>query len=413
MNLKMIIGENGMTLYQQLRNEMENHREFWNYYDLKFEDFFQDEGTARDFIYNYFKGGFKLYALDTWINSQNEYLEMRNVHTVNVFFIGAFLQRTIDEHIAIESEVSLRYPFSYIWYLLCLAHDFGYVYENYSRAYLELPSRKHYYYYNYNTMRSKFWTRKLWYQEHGIDIAYVHPPFGARSKISDYNRNATGKLEDIIKYNNGTIIKAPRYSRETKNNYFFFRLCEMKKLDHGIVGADEFFSRLIVNYVKEYRKMATQKFFRDSIYEFHNQQGLHFCGEQFKLFSYIADCIASHNIYKAEDNDRCKMMYKYYSLDCLLPDKFQVISYEDNPLLFILCIADTIEPSKRFPDYCNKDVLNLISINYNVNTNSLSVEIDEKIYNSDAGHKYVADIEGLAGWCDIRTNVTPQRLMNY
>ena len=45
---------------------MEGHRGFWKYYGVNFEDVFQDEGTAtRDFIY-YFKGGSKLYALDTW-----------------------------------------------------------------------------------------------------------------------------------------------------------------------------------------------------------------------------------------------------------------------------------------------------------------------------------------------------------
>lgn len=76
----------------------------------------------------------------------------------------------------------------------------------------------------------------------------------------------------------------------------------MSKLDHGIVGADEFFSRLLVNYVKEYRVMAAGDFFRESIYEFHNERGLHFCSEQIKLFAYIADCIASHNMYKADDN---------------------------------------------------------------------------------------------------------------
>lgn len=91
-----------MTLYQKLRNEMENHRGFWNYYGVNFEDVFQDEGVARDFIYNYFKGGSKLYTLDTWANSMNEYLQMRNVHTDNVFFIGAYLQRIIDENIAIK-----------------------------------------------------------------------------------------------------------------------------------------------------------------------------------------------------------------------------------------------------------------------------------------------------------------------
>lgn len=29
-----------------------------------------------------------------------------------------------------------------------------------------------------------------------------------------------------------------------------------------------------------------------------------------------------------------------HSLNCLLPDKFQFISYKDNPLLFILCVGD-------------------------------------------------------------------------
>ena len=51
-----------MTLYQQLRSEMESHREFWNYYDMKFEDVFQNGGAASDFIYNYFQRGSKLYT---------------------------------------------------------------------------------------------------------------------------------------------------------------------------------------------------------------------------------------------------------------------------------------------------------------------------------------------------------------
>ena len=256
---------------------------------------------------------------------------------------------------------------------------------------------------------SKFWTRKRWYQEHGIDIAYLHPPFGARSNISYYSRSATGKFGSAIEYNNGTIIKTPRYSGETKNNYFYYRLQEMSKLDHGIVGADEFFSRLVVNYVKEYRVMAAGDFFWESIYEFHNERGLHFCSEQLKLFAYIADCIASHNMYKADDNEICKAVYKDYFLDCLLPDRFQPISYKDNPLLFILCVADTIEPTKKFPNYRNEDVLNLISIEYNLRDNFLYVEIDDELYDSGAGRRYESDIYELEKWCDIRTNVVSRK----
>ncbi len=113
-------------------------------------------------------------------------------------------------------------------------------------------------------------------------------------------------------------------------------------MDYEIVGADEFFSKLVVNYVKEYRVMAVGDFFRESIYEFHNERGLHFCSEQLKLFAYIADCIALHNMYKADDNEGRIAKYMDYSLNCLLPYRFQPISYKDNPLLFILCVADTI-----------------------------------------------------------------------
>ena len=37
---------------------------------------------------------------------------------------------------------------------------------------------------------------------------------------------------------------------------------------------------------------------------------------------------------------------------------------------------DTIEPSKKFPNYRNEDVLNLISIEYSLRDNFLYVEID-------------------------------------
>lgn len=397
-----------MTLYKKLQKELENHREFWNYYNMDVDGVFMNENIARDFIYNYFRSGSKSYALDNWVNSMNEYIQMRNIHTVNVFFIGAYLQRMIDENIAIKSEVASDYPFSYIWYLLCLAHDLGYVYERYSRAYLELPIAQEYREYHYFSMRRspRFRSRKHWYQQHGIDIAYTIPPFGYRSKMAHYSRNAVRILDSNIEYNNGTVIRKPRYSGETKNNYFYYRLYEMRTIDHGIIGADDFFSKLIINYVKEYREMSSRGFRECTFDNFINEQGLHFCSEQFKIFAYIADCIASHNMYKADDNYR---IYADYHLNALMPNRFEPISYRDNPLLFILCIADTIEPSKKFPDCNNEKLLKLISIDYDVNTNSLCVELDESLYHSRAGQEYVTNIEQLRDWCDIVTTVTSKR----
>ena len=79
-----------MNLYRKLKNEMENHEEFWNYYNVNFGDVFQNQEAARTFIYKYFDRGSKLPALDSWVESTDNYIEMRNVHTVNVFFIGIF-----------------------------------------------------------------------------------------------------------------------------------------------------------------------------------------------------------------------------------------------------------------------------------------------------------------------------------
>lgn len=77
--------------------------------------------------------------------------------------------------------------------------------------------------------------------------------------------------------------------------------------------------------------------------------------------------------------------------------------------MFILCVADTIEPSKKFPNYRNEDVLNLISIEYSLNDNFLYVEVDEKLYDSEAWREYVSGIEKLKEWCDIRINVESKR----
>ena len=394
-----------MTLYQQLQNEFKNHRDFWNYYGMGSDDVLGNERKARKFIYEYFKSGSKQYVLGAGTNFEKEYINTRNVHTVNVFFIGAYLQRMIDEYLAIESEVSSSYPFSYLWYLLSLAHDFGYKYEDDSEVYLNMPERLDY---RRSCQRdtkgaSIFMPREYWYREHGINVLHTYPPYGEKSRWRYHVPRGMREYNGNIVYSNGTVIDKQRYSRKTINNYFYYRLNKMGTLDHGIVGADDFFSKMKINYMNEYRKVAKHDFFRGNLNEFHNEQGLHFCSEQFKIFTYIADCIASHNVYKAGVMTRDD--YEKYDLNSLVGNRFKPISYEDNPLLFILCVADTIEPSKRFENYSNERLLNLLSIYYHVGKKSLHIVMDEELYDSAAGRKYVARVEGLKHWCDIKTVV--------
>ena len=46
-----------MNLYEMLRNELSNHREFWNYYGMDAMEVLQNGKLAREFIYDYFARG--------------------------------------------------------------------------------------------------------------------------------------------------------------------------------------------------------------------------------------------------------------------------------------------------------------------------------------------------------------------
>lgn len=79
------------TLLQKFNNEINNHGEFWNYYNQNFGNILENTQCARKFIYRFFANGGKDYILDEWINEQDENIGMRKLHTVNVFFIGVYL----------------------------------------------------------------------------------------------------------------------------------------------------------------------------------------------------------------------------------------------------------------------------------------------------------------------------------
>lgn len=80
-----------------------------------------------------------------------------------------------------------------------------------------------------------------------------------------------------------------------------------------------------------------------SDFEYRNR---HFCAEQLIIFSYIADCILSHNVFKQQVDKR--QLYENYRLESLYSENFKKISYKDNPLLYILAITDSLEPTKIY-----------------------------------------------------------------
>ena len=224
------------------------------------------------------------------------------------------------------------------------------------------------------------------------------------NKTSDDERldiKSMQQMLDGLKYSNNTPFQLSWYNSDIKENYFKYRLLSMKKIDYGIIDADRLYSGLVENYHKQYRSNLLEGNFND----LKNERGRHFCSEQFLIFTDICNCIAAHNVYMATKDSRND--YINYKLNDLLPENFKKISYKSDPLLFILCVADTLEPTKKFKNIPVKKVINNISIDYDDKENSVVVHIYERLKNvcDSEIEKYIENVEELEKWCDIKARV--------
>lgn len=408
-----------MNLLEQLNIEIKEHPDFWNYYKTDFINPLCSLDDAKRFIEEYFVAGSKKHIIKDWSNNTENEIMFRNRHSVNVFFIGAMLQRMIDPNIQIIAKKNGNYPFSYFWYLTCLAHDMGYIYEEKSKK--EIGGKK----LCRDCLLVKNGRRKNIYECFGINqIPCFSLDFSAGRycfirkgfRLAGFSANSVrcnglqhGCLRSCygsIEYTGKTSIRidAPRYSQAIMEKYFKYRLVEMGVLDHGLVGADVFLAGAIENYRKQYERNSSKN---EIIYDFINREQKHFCCEHFKIFRYIADCIASHNIYMSGTSEESKEKYKSFGLECLCPEKFVKIAYEANPLLFVLCVADTLESWKRFGEYDNETILSKLSIHYDVNQNRIIVKMERELLETEAGRKYRSDVDGLKTWCEIEVEVVP------
>ena len=131
---------------------------------------------------------------------------------------------------------------------------------------------------------------------------------------------------------------------------------------------------------------------------YHNR---HFCSEQWKIFSYIADCILSHNIWKQPDNKR--NLYEQYQLEDLLTESFQTLSYDENPLLYILAVTDSIEPLKIYqqtnPELSAQDITNALNIEFFSGVRALTFSSTSDLI--DIGLLY-GKAKGLETWTNAR-----------
>lgn len=144
------------------------------------------------------------------------------------------------------------------------------------------------------------------------------------------------KEKDIEKaFNNLRVFKNLKrpYTKKLVKQYYKYRMERWKFIDHGIAGGALLY-RDLCKLRKEKETFDTELFWGKELE---------------KDFSYASWAIACHNIYKIEPSDDSEIYYRQFKLDDIVTTK-KIIPKEKLPLLFLLCLVDSIEPIKQMKD---------------------------------------------------------------
>ena len=173
------------------------------------------------------------------------------------------------------------------------------------------------------------------------------------------------------------------------NNYDLYRKKYMNKDDHGIWGGRIMYKE--VEKLRDERFQAIGESCRSSIYCSCN--GL-CCREQLgDVYAKVARTIMAHNIYFA-NNDNLNNIddYRCMGLDSLIiKRKKYIISFNENPLLFLFDLVDTIEPVKKI------ELSNVLHSIY-WRTNNKSVTLDLSYLNLEQKDIYSKQLADMCTW---------------
>ena len=364
--------------------------------------------TAHRFINRYFRYGQKASVLDFNYTNPIQLPDDRAIHTTSGFFLGLLIEHCINGPQTLSIESLNRYPFSYLWFLTFLYHDYGYCVTERDNPPIQFPC---------NAPIPEPHDRNISIREYsafsqvkkslGINLSPFSPyPFprqshGQPSLERALLREMTQKEYTIqggqqLRFSNGNIVRGTRYKSSTITRYLNYCINEFGHVDHGIVGGFLFYDRMLKNYIMAYLSKLEDSNTYIPINDFvYNNR--HFGSEQWKIFSYIADCILSHNIWKQPDDRR--YLYEQYQLEDLLTENFRSLSYEDNPLLYILAVTDSIEPIKIYqqanPALTVQEITNSLNIEFSSGIRTLTFSSMTNAVNIELLHRKA---KGLKSW---------------
>ena len=173
-------------------------------------------------------------------------------------------------------------------------------------------------------------------------------------------------------------------------------------IDHGIAGGILLYKMLVENY----NSIIKSSEYNTDTCEY---KGLKFSEENSDDYKKAAIGIIRHNMWYANKSDDCKTYHKY-GLDDLISEPQNKICYTDDRLLFLLCLADTIEPLKRFRNLGTNEEINEIlrqicmdieNINNQKNSKiTITIQVSDELENKD---KLIESCRSLDSWMNVKT----------
>lgn len=291
-----------MTTLKQMYKELLMDKSRWSYYvappELTCNTLFSKDDSY-EFIKNYFRCGGKerVFKDDPHMIRNELILKERSPHIISTYLLGILIAESLNCDINMKCDDEIN--FKYLWFLACLYHDVGYVYE-----------KDH----NCTDLRML--------QTEGID---------AVREICD------------VKYLSDNEFKI--YTKEIVNLYLLNRAtCTPGKtgvMDHGIIGGLLLYDRLRKNFNYAWEKVhKTNKCVTEESFTYNN---LHFSDKHYKYYAEAADAIIAHNIWRSTLNEYLKKDGKEELKETMIN--------RNNEVAFILALADTLEPIKKYGIY--------------------------------------------------------------
>lgn len=393
------------------------------YYDEEIVDFQADFEETKNKIKEYFKSGSK-----ENINDDFNFLDkLRLEHSMSLAYLGVLINenlkccfgnskgKSLDMCISVNN---VHFEFNYVWNIICFYHDIGYNFESNKNYIFKINNKNQKYdvseYSNnktravksskicYDAKFSFLYNRYFSNSFHQMFITSKNNTKKNQLSPEDYDRINNDfdiKIEYIKNsggYEKEQILKKSNFYKSTIEKYYVYRKNEMGVFDHGILGGYMLFDNLVKNYVN---KMASEPNKTEFIVDDRR------CSiEQISLFAYMADCIASHNIFFP--NQSYEGIYSEYGLNELIK-YHKPVKFDSNPLLFLLYLVDSIDPIKYFEQKTilkYDEILKSIDIDFPIcNTIKLSISNLFGIRN-EIIEEYIMRIKRLSDWLGIGTN---------